>query len=187
MCVRMASSKTQSKVSEIVLETQNLFQTTDSISFVRQVSLKLGPLLLDKDGKPNELYKDLLSYFLYNYKNFSDSFISTLFQTALEENAITGVIRIAGTLEDRDVILSKRHEKVFVDSPLLYKLKELAKFVPEILSDGVRGTKAKNAVISNTVIVFLSQKGRSGGSRIRRKTRKTKQQKTIRSTRKINY
>jgi hypothetical protein len=146
-------------VEEIVNKIYEFWKSHTFINFVKDVSYTMRPILLIK-GFPNEKYKDFLSYFAFNYLDYPKTFITSLFFSALEQNAITGTIRIVADDHDWELVRDKSSEKVFVDSGLLRKLKELSSIIPLILSDGKRvyGVHAKNAVINNTIIRMLSDK-----------------------------
>jgi hypothetical protein len=146
-------------VEEIVNKIYEFWKSNSFINFVKDVSYTMRPILLIK-GFPNEKYKVFLSYFAFNYLDYPKAFITALFFSALEQNAITGTIRIVADDHDWGLVRDKSSEKVFVDSGLLTKLKELSSIIPLILSDGRRvyGTHAKNAVINNTIIRMLSDK-----------------------------
>jgi hypothetical protein len=146
-------------VEEIVNKIYEFWKSNSFINFVKDVSYTMRPILLIK-GFPNEKYKDFLSYFAFNYLNYPKAFITTLFFSALEQNAITGTIRIVADDHDLELVKKESPEEVFVDSGLLRKLKELSSIIPLILSDGRRvyGVHAKNAVINNTIIRMLSDK-----------------------------
>jgi hypothetical protein len=146
-------------VEEIVNKIYEFWKSNSFINFVKDVSYTMRPILLIK-GFPNEKYKDFLSYFAFNYLDYPKAFITALFFSALEQNAITGTIRIVADEHDWKLVRDKSSEKVFVDSGLLRKLKELSSIIPLILSDGIRvyGVNAKNAVINNTIIRMLSDK-----------------------------
>lgn len=135
------------------------WKSNSFINFVKDVSYTMRPILLIK-GFPNEKYKDFLSYFAFNYLDYPKAFITALFFSALEQNAITGTIRIVADDHDWELVRDNSSEEVFVDSGLLRKLKELSSIIPLILSDGKRvyGVHAKNAVINNTIIRMLSDK-----------------------------
>lgn len=131
-----------------------------NIKFIMYVLKHLKPILLT-DGLPNKLYKNFLRHFTFTYLRYDKRFITSLFQTALEENAITGVIRIVANDHNCKLVKSKSGEKVFIDSSLLTELKELNNIIPLILKDGIRiygRTQAKNAVISNSIINMLNAK-----------------------------
>ena len=130
------------------------------VKFVGDVGYTMKPILLDAGGYPNEKYKDFLSYFAYNYLDYPKAFITILFFSALEQNAITGVIRIVANDHNCKLVKPQSSEKVFEDSLLLTKLKELNNIIPLILKDGIKiyGTQAKNAVISNSIINMLNRK-----------------------------
>lgn len=144
---------------EMAIKLVEYWKLNSFVEFVKFVGYTMKPLLLTK-GLPNDTYKDFLSYFLYHYKEYPKAFITTLFQTALEENAISGVLRIVANKHDYVLVKEKSSEKVFIDSNLLKRLKELNSIVPLILNEGIRvyGTQAKNAVISNTIINMLNAK-----------------------------
>ena len=150
----------ETPISEIAEKIYDYWKSQTFINFVRDVMYTMRPILLDVGGFPNEKYKDFLSYFAFNYRNYPKAFITALFFSALEQNAITGTIRIVADEHDRELVKNKSPERVFVDSGLLTKLKELSSIIPLILSDGKRvyGTHAKNAVINNTIIRMLSDK-----------------------------
>ena len=150
----------ETPISEIAEKIYDCWKSQTFINFVRDVMYTMRPILLDVGGFPNEKYKDFLSYFAFNYRNYPKAFITALFFSALEQNAITGTIRIVADEHDRELVLPKSNEIVFKDSNLLYKLKRLNSIIPLILSEGkiVDGTHAKNAVINNTIIRMLSDK-----------------------------
>ena len=129
---------------------------SDNIKFIIYVLKHLKPILLT-DGLPNILYKNFLRHFIFTYLRYDKRFITSLFQTALEENAITGVIRIVRNdiyrLHLIKVIQVK--EPVFTDYLLLDKLIELAEIVPQILMDSKINTNI-DAVLSNSIIIFLN-------------------------------
>ena len=126
---------------------------SDNIKFIIYVLKHLKPILLT-DGLPNILYKNFLRHFIFTYLRYDKRFITSLFQTALEENAITGVIRIVRN--DRDLIkVIQVKEPVFTDYLLLDKLIELAEIVPQILMDSKINTNT-DAVLSNSIIIFLN-------------------------------
>lgn len=145
-------------VDEIAEKIYNYWKSQTFINFVKNVTYTMRPILLDVGGFPNKKYKDFLSYFAFNYRNYPKAFITALFFSALEQNAITGVIRIVANDHNFKLVQPESKEMVFEDSKLLYKLKDLDSIIPLIMSDGKRvsGTYAKNAVISNTIIVSLS-------------------------------
>jgi len=147
-------------VKDIADKIYEYWKSNSFVKFVGDVGYIMKPILLDAGGYPNEKYKDFLSYFAFNYEQYPKAFITTLFMTALEENSITGIIRIVANKHDLDLVQPVSKEKVFEDSGLLTKLKELNTIIPTILKDGKRvyGTQAKNAVISNTIIVMLNAK-----------------------------
>ncbi len=147
-------------VKEMADKIYEYWKSNSFVKFVGDVGYTMKPILLDAGGYPNEKYKDFLSYFAFNYENYTKAFITTLFMTALEENSITGIIRIVANKHDLDLVQPVSKEKVFEDSELLTKLKELNTIIPTILKNGKRvyGTEAKNAVISNTIIVMLNAK-----------------------------
>ena len=131
-----------------------------NIKFIMYVLKHLKPILLT-NGLPNKLYKNFLRHFTFTYLKYDKGFITSLFQTALEENAITGVIRIVRDNKDKlyleDVIRVK--EPVFTDWELLDKLIELAGIVPQILMDSKINTDSddiNDAVLSNSIIIFLN-------------------------------
>jgi len=131
-----------------------------NIKFIMYILKHLKPILLT-DGLPNKLYKNFLRHFTFTYLRYDKRFITSLFQTALEENAITGVIRIVRFDSDKkyleDVIKVK--EPVFTDWMLLDKLIELAGIVPQILMDSKINTHTdaiNDAVLSNSIIIFLN-------------------------------
>lgn len=145
-------------VNEMADRIYEYWKSNSFIKFIGDVGYTMKPILLDAGGYPNEKYKDFLSYFAFNYEQYTKVFITTLFMTALEENSITGIIRIVANKHDLDLVQPVSKEKVFEDSELLTKLKELNTIIPTILKNGKRvyGTQAKNAVISNTIIVMLN-------------------------------
>ena len=147
-------------VKEMADRIYEYWKSNSFVKFVEDVGYIMKPILLDAGGYPNEKYKDFLSYFAYNYLDYPKAFITILFFSALEQNAITGTIRIVADEHDWELVLPKSNEIVFKDSNLLYKLKELNNIIPLILSDGkiVSGTQAKNAVISNSIIHMLNNK-----------------------------
>jgi len=147
-------------VKDIADKIYEYWKSNSFVKFVGDVGYTMKPILLDAGGYPNEKYKDFLSYFAFNYEQYPKAFITTLFMTALEENSITGIIRIVANNHDLDLVQPLSKEKIFEDSGLLTKLKELNTIIPTILKDGKRvyGTQAKNAVISNTIIVMLNAK-----------------------------
>jgi len=147
-------------VNEMADRIYEYWKLNSFVKFVGDVGYTMKPILLDAGGMPNKKYKDFLSYFAFNYEQYPKAFIITLFMTALEENSITGIIRIVANKHDLDLVQPVSKEKVFEDSELLTKLKELNTIIPTILKDGKRvyGTQAKNAVISNTIIVMLNAK-----------------------------
>jgi hypothetical protein len=116
----------------------------------------LKPILLT-DGLPNKLYKNFLRHFTFTYLKYDKRFITSLFQTALEENAVTGVIRIVRYDTDKFYLenVIKVKEPVFTDYKLLDKLIELAEIVPQILMDSKINTY-NDAVLSNSIIIFLN-------------------------------
>ena len=144
---------------KIAIKLVEYWKLNSFVEFVEFVGNTMKPHLLTK-GLPNDTYKDFLSYFLYHYKEYPKAFITTLFQTALEENAISGVLRIVANDHNCKLVKPQSSEKVFIDSSLLTKLKELSNIIPLILNDGIRiyGTHAKNAVISNSIINMLNAK-----------------------------
>lgn len=146
-------------IEEIVNKVYEFWKSNSFINFVKDVSYTMRSILLIK-GFPNKKYKDFLSYFAFNYLDYPKAFITALFFSALEQNAITGTIRIVADDHDWKLVKKESPEKVFVDSDLLTKLKELSYIIPLILSDGKRvyGVHAKNAVINNTIIRMLSDK-----------------------------
>ena len=127
-----------------------------NIKFIMYILKHLKPILLT-DGLPNKLYKNLLRHFTFTYLKYDKRFITSLFQTALEENAITGIIRIVRYEKDifylKEVLNVK--EPVFTDYKLLDKLIELAEIVPQILMDS-KINKYSDAVLSNSIIIFLN-------------------------------
>jgi hypothetical protein len=147
-------------VNEMADRIYEYWKSNSFIKFVENVGNTMKPILLDAGGYPNEKYKDFLSYFAFNYEQYPKAFITTLFMTALEENSITGIIRIVANKHDLDLVQPLSKEKVYEDSDLLTKLKELNTIIPTILKNGKRvyGTQAKNAVISNSIIVLLNAK-----------------------------
>ena len=150
----------ETPVEEIANKIYDFWKSNTFIIFVKNIVYTMRPILLDARGYPNEKYKDFLSYFAFNYEKYPKAFITILFFSALEQNAITGVIRIVANDHDLELVQPKSKEKVFKDFELLTRLKNLNTIIPLILSDGkrVEGTYAKNAVISNTIIVSLSDK-----------------------------
>ena len=64
-----------------------------NIKFIMYVLKHLKPILLT-NGLPNKIYKNFLRHFTFTYLRYDKRFITSLFQTALEENATTGIIRI---------------------------------------------------------------------------------------------
>jgi hypothetical protein len=147
-------------VDEMADRIYEYWKSNSFIKFVGDVGNTMKPILLDAEGYPNEKYKDFLSYFAFNYEKYPKAFITSLFQTALEENATTGIIRIVANKHDLELVQPVSKEKVYEDSDLLTKLKELNTIIPTILKNGKRvyGTQAKNAVISNSIIVLLNAK-----------------------------
>ena len=147
-------------VDEMADKLYEYWKSNSFVKFVGDVGYIMKPILLDAGGYPNEKYKDFLSYFAFNYEQYPKAFITTLFMTALEENSITGIIRIVANKHDLDLVQPVSKEKVYEDSDLLTKLKELNTIIPTILKNGKRvyGTQAKNAVISNSIIVMLNAK-----------------------------
>jgi hypothetical protein len=129
---------------------------SDNIKFILYVLKHLKPILLT-DGLPNILYKNFLRHFTFTYLKYDKRFITSLFQTALEENAITGVIRIVRNDTDKLHLIKviQVKEPVFTDYILLDKLIELAKIVPQILMDSKINTNI-DAVLSNSIIIFLN-------------------------------
>ena len=129
---------------------------SDNIKFILYVLKHLKPILLT-DGLPNKLYKNFLRHFIFTYLRYDKGFITSLFQTALEENAITGVIRIVRNDRDKLYLIKviQVKEPVFTDYILLDKLIELAKIVPQILMDSKINTNT-DAVLSNSIIIFLN-------------------------------
>jgi len=127
-----------------------------NIKFILYVLKHLKPILLT-DGLPNKLYKNFLRHFTFTYLRYDKRFITSLFQTALEENAITGVIRIVRNYTDRFYLenVIKVKEPVFTDYLLLDKLIELSEIVPQILMDSKINTET-DAVLSNSIIIFLN-------------------------------
>ena len=125
-----------------------------NIKFILYVLKHLKPILLT-DGLPNKLYKNFLRHFIFTYLRYDKRFITSLFQTALEENAITGVIRIVRNDRYRLQLIKVIQEPVFTDYLLLDKLIELAKIVPQILMDSKINTET-DAVLSNSIIIFLN-------------------------------
>ena len=131
-----------------------------NIKFIMYILKHLKPILLT-DGLPNKLYKNLLRHFTFTYLKYDKRFITFLFQTALEENAITGVIRIVRNDRDKFYLenVIKVNEPVFTDYKLLDKLIELAEIVPQILMDSKINTDSdaiNDAVLSNSIIIFLN-------------------------------
>ena len=126
---------------------------SDNIKFILYVLKHLKPILLT-DGLPNTLYKNFLRHFIFTYLRYDKRFITSLFQTALEENAITGVIRIVRNDTDLIKVIQVK-EPVFTDYLLLDKLIELAEIVPQILMDSKINTET-DAVLSNSIIIFLN-------------------------------
>ena len=124
-----------------------------NIKFILYVLKHLKPILLT-DGLPNKLYKNFLRHFIFTYLRYDKRFITSLFQTALEENAITGVIRIVRNDTDLIKVIQVK-EPVFTDYLLLDKLIELAEIVPQILMDSKINTET-DAVLSNSIIIFLN-------------------------------
>ena len=139
-----------------------------SLLFNINVQKIMKPILMTAGSKPSkpleilpsEIYKDFLSYFSKNYKNYPDEFIKELFIGAFEENNISGVIRIVANQHDYDLVDKATKEVVYVDSELLDALRELNNIEPLIFKEGlrIRGTIAKNATISNTIIILLNKK-----------------------------
>ena len=139
-----------------------------SLLFNINVQKIMKPILMTAGSKPSkpleilpsEIYKDFLSYFSKNYKNYPDEFIKELFIGAFEENNISGVIRIVANWHDYDLVDKPTKEVVYVDSELLDALRELNNITPLIFEEGlrVRGTIARNATISNTIIIELNKK-----------------------------
>jgi hypothetical protein len=127
-----------------------------NIKFILYVLKHLKPILLT-DGLPNKLYKNFLRHFTFTYLRYDKKFITSLFQTALEENAITGVIRIVRNYTDKLHLEEVLHvkEPVFTDYLLLDKLIELSEIVPQILMDSKINTET-DAVLSNSIIIFLN-------------------------------
>jgi hypothetical protein len=127
-----------------------------NIKFIMYILKHLKPILLT-DGLPNKLYKNLLRHFTFTYLKYDKRFITSLFQTALEENAVTGVIRIVRYDTDKFYLenVIKVKEPVFTDYKLLDKLIELAEIVPQILMDS-KINKNTDAVLSNSIIIFLN-------------------------------
>jgi hypothetical protein len=127
-----------------------------NIKFIMYVLKHLKPILLT-DGLPNKLYKNLLRHFTFTYLKYDKRFITSLFQTALEENAITGIIRIVRNDRDKFYLenVIKVKEPVFTDYKLLDKLIELSNIVPQILMDS-KINKNTDAVLSNSIIIFLN-------------------------------
>jgi hypothetical protein len=147
-------------VKDIANKVYEYWKSNRFVKFVGDVGYTMKPILLDAGGYPNEKYKDFLSYFAYNYLDYPKAFITILFFSALEQNAITGVIRIVANDHNCKLVKPQSSEKIFIDSSLLTKLKELNNIIPLILKDGIRiyGTQAKNAVISNSIINMLNAK-----------------------------
>ena len=139
-----------------------------SLLFNINVQKIMKPILMTAGSKPSkpleilpsEIYKDFLSYFSKNYKNYPDEFIKELFIGAFEENNISGVIRIVANQHDYDLVDKATKEVVYIDSELLDALRELNNIEPLIFEEGlrIRGTIAKNATISNTIIILLNKK-----------------------------
>jgi len=127
-----------------------------NIKFIMYILKHLKPILLT-DGLPNKLYKNFLRHFTFTYLKYDKRFITSLFQTALEENAITGVIRIVRYDTDKFYLenVIKVKEPVFTDYKLLDKLIELSDIVPQILMDSKINTYS-DAVLSNSIIIFLN-------------------------------
>jgi hypothetical protein len=135
-----------------------------NIKFIMYILKYLKPILLT-DGLPNKSYKNFLRHFTFTYLRYDKRFITSLFQTALEENAITGVIRIVRNDRDKFYLenVIKVKEPVFTDYKLLDKLIELAEIVPQILMDSKINTYSdaisnaiNDAVLSNSIIIFLN-------------------------------
>jgi len=139
-----------------------------SLLFTINVQKIMKPILMTAGSKPSmpreilpsETYKDFLSYFSKNYKNYPDEFIKELFIGAFEENNISGVIRIVANQHDYDLVDKASKEAVYIDSELLDALRGLNNIEPLIFEEGlrIRGTIAKNATISNTIIILLNKK-----------------------------
>lgn len=139
-----------------------------SLLFNINVKKIMKPILMTAGSKPNrpheilpsKTYKDFLSYFSKNYKNYPDEFIKELFIGTFEENNISGVIRIVANQHDYDLVDKATREVVYVDSELLDVLRGLNNIEPLIFEEGlrIRGTIAKNATISNTIIILLNNK-----------------------------
>ena len=154
----MASFARPEPVKEIANKVYEYWNECGSgnIKFILYVLKHLKPILLT-DGLPNKLYKNFLRHFIFTYLRYDKRFITSLFQTALEENAITGVIRIV-RLDSDELYLKntiKVKEPVFTDYLLLDKLIKLAEVVPQILMDSKINTET-DAVLSNSIIIFLN-------------------------------
>ena len=139
-----------------------------SLLFNINVKKIMKPILMtagSKPSKPLEIlpsskYKDFLSYFSKKYKEYPDKFIKELFTGTFEENNISGVIRIVANQHDYDLVDNASSEVVYIDSDLLEVLRGLNNIEPLIFEEGlrIRGTIAKNATISNTIIILLNNK-----------------------------
>ena len=154
----MASFARPEPVKEIANKVYEYWNECGSgnIKFILYVLKHLKPILLT-DGLPNKLYKNFLRHFIFTYLRYDKRFITSLFQTALEENAITGVIRIV-RLDSDELYLKntiKVKEPVYTDYLLLDKLIKLAEIVPQILMDSKINTET-DAVLSNSIIIFLN-------------------------------
>ena len=91
-------------VKEMADRIYEYWKSNSFVKFVEDVGYIMKPILLDAGGYPNEKYKDFLSYFAYNYLDYPKAFITILFFSALEQNAITGVIRIVANKHDLDLV-----------------------------------------------------------------------------------
>jgi len=141
-----------------------------SLLFNINVKKIMKPILMTAGSKPSmpleilpsEKYKDFLSYFSKKYKEYPDKFIKELFTGTFEENNISGVIRIVANQHDYDLVDNASSEVVYIDSDLLEVLRGLNNIEPLIFKEGLRiigrKTIAKNATISNTIIILLNNK-----------------------------
>ena len=143
-------------VNEMADRIYEYWKSNSFIKFVGDVGNTMKPILLT-NGLPNKIYKNFLRHFTFTYLRYDKRFITSLFQTALEENATTGIIRIVRYEKDifylKEVLNVK--EPVFTDYKLLDKLIELAEIVPQILMDS-KINKYSDAVLSNSIIIFLN-------------------------------
>lgn len=140
-------------------------------------------------GIPNDTYKNLLRHFSFTYKKYKKDFITDLFMTGLEENGISGIIKIVGNSDDKKYLESiKLNQSIFIDNELLIKLKELNEFNPCILkySKIIKDNDIKDADIANTIIVGLVDPKKVGVAACFKTGGTQKRRRRSKATRRLN-